>query len=119
MRRLLATLAFTAFTGCSGIGGVGEQIDGTWVGSSAGTSITMQLVQNWRRDRHRDISPAVPVRRGRCPSQGTTDADPDRDPHRPYAERHDPARRDGPGKTMVGTLTGSEFAAEAIALTRQ
>jgi hypothetical protein len=47
MRRLLAALAFTSLAACSGIGSdLGPQIDGTWTGSSNGQAISMQLIQS-------------------------------------------------------------------------
>jgi hypothetical protein len=104
---------------CSGIGGVDERIDGTWVGNSAGTSITMQLIQTGGVTGIATFSGGSGQARSLAvqgdfapPTLRATLSGP---------TPSDTIRLDATvtGKTMVGTLTGSEFSGSAIALTRQ
>ena len=119
MRRLLATLALTTLAACSGLGGVDEQVDGTWVGNSAGTSITMQIVQTG------GVSGIATFSGGAGPARSLT-VQGNFIPPTLSATLSGPTPSDTikldatvTGKTMVGTLAGSEFSGSAIALTRQ
>ena len=119
MRRLLATLAFTTLAGCSGLGEVGQQIDGTWVGNSAGTSITMQLVNTSGVTGIATLSGGAGA--GRSMAVQGTFFTPTLTATLTGPTPSDTIKLDATvtGKTMVGTLHGSEFAGSAIAMTRQ
>jgi hypothetical protein len=119
MRRLLATLAFTTLAGCSGIADLGDRIDGTWVGSSAGTSITMQIAQTG------GVIGVATLSGGAGPARSLSVSG-------NYIAPNLTATLSGPtpsdtikldatvtGKTMVGTLIGSEFTGGGIAMSRQ
>ena len=119
MRRLLAILTFTTLAGCSGIGETGTQIDGTWVGNSAGTAITMQLVQT------SGLTGIATLSGGAGPARSLSVAGnflaPTLTAVLSGSTPSDTIRLNATvtGKTMVGTLAGSEFSGSAIAMTRQ
>jgi hypothetical protein len=119
MRRLLATLCFTTLSACSGIGGVGEQIDGTWVGSSAGTAITMQIVQTG------GVTGIATLTGGAGPARSLAVTgnfvSPNLTATLSGSAPSDTIKLNATvtGKTMVGTLIGSEFSGGGIAMTRQ
>lgn len=119
MRRILAGLVFALLAGCAGITGNDQRIDGTWTGNSNGQSISMQLIHSGNVTGIATITSSA----GGSRSLAVTGT---------FFTPTFTATLSGPtpsdtialsatvtGKTMVGTLTGSEFSGNGLALQRQ
>jgi hypothetical protein len=120
MRRLLATLAFTSLLACSGLGGeLDQRIDGTWVGTSNGTSISMSLVQTGNVTGIATLSGGTGGARSLAVSG--TFASPTLNAVLTNGAPGDSIALSATinGKSMVGTLSGGGFTASALALQRQ
>jgi hypothetical protein len=119
MRRLLAAVAFASLAACSGIGNdLGPQIDGTWVGNSNGQSITMQLIQTGSVSglatfggsggtKSYAVSGTFIAPTFNATLAGSTPGD------------TITLSATVTGKSMVGTLVGSTFTGNGLALLRQ
>jgi len=120
MRRILAALVFTSLAACSGLGGdLDQHVDGTWVGTSNGQSITMSLVQTSGVTGIASISGGTSGTRSLAVSG--TFVNPTLAATLSSGAPGDTIRLDATvtGKAMVGTLTGSGFTGNGIALQRQ
>lgn len=120
MRRLLATFAFASLAACSGLGGeLDQRIDGTWVGSSNGETVSMSLIQTGNVTGIANLSGGAGGSRSFSVSgtfvsptlnvtlNGTTPGD------------TITLEATVTGKAMLGSLSGAGFTGNAIALQRQ
>ena len=119
MRRTLAALVFVSLAACSGLGGGDQRIDGTWSGNSNGQTISMQLVQIGTVTGIATISSSAGGSRtlavsGQFLSPTFTASLAGSAPSDTIA-----LSATVTGRSMVGTLTGSEFSGNAIAMQRQ
>jgi hypothetical protein len=120
MRRLLATFAFASLAACSGLGGeLDQRVDGTWVGTSNGVSISMSLIETGNVTGIATMSGGTVGSR----SYAVTGA---YKPPTLSATLSGSAPGDTitmaatvSGKSIVGTLSGGGFAGNAVALQRQ
>lgn len=119
MRRTLAALVFVSLAACSGLGGGDQRIDGTWKGNSNGQSITLELVQAGNVTGIATIANSAGASRtlalsGTFVSPTFTASLSGSAPSDTIA-----LAATVTGKSMVGTLTGSEFSGNGLALQRQ
>jgi hypothetical protein len=120
MRRLLAIIAFASLAACSGLGGeLDQRVDGTWVGTSNGQTVTMSLVQT------NGVTGIASISGGtggtRSLSVSGTFVNPTLAATLSGSAPGDTIRLDATvtGKAMNGTLAGLGFSGNAIALQRQ
>jgi hypothetical protein len=120
MRRLFATCVFAVLAACSGLGGeLDQRVDGTWIGNSNGVSINMSIIQTGNVTGIATFTGGTTGTHSYAVS-GTFKS-PTFNASLSGTTPGDTITLDATvtGKSMVGTLTGSGFAGNAIALTRQ
>ncbi|MEO8563349.1 MAG: hypothetical protein ABI601_14805 [bacterium] len=119
MRRMLAALIFVSLAACSGLDVGDQRIDGTWTGQSNGQSISMQLVQSG------NVTGIATIAGGaggsRTLAVSGTFASPTFTASLSGSAPSDTIALSATvtGRAMVGSLTGSEFSGNGVALQRQ